>query len=288
MGNVSTGNIVRQGQASQTALRVATARAVHQLLDEPILFEDPLALRILGAAAEQALREDPFQHNEPVQRTMRGTVAVRAKLAEEELAHGIAAGVRQYVVLGAGLDTFAYRNTHPELRVFEVDHPSTQTWKRRMLENAAIPLPPNLTFAPVDFEHGTLPEGLAAAGFRADQPACIAWLGVTMYLTEATILDTIRFAARLPAGSAIVFDFRVPASTMNPVEKVITEIIAQHLAAMGEPWISAFEPGALGDTVRGLGFREVDIHQPDDLNRRYFYRRKDGLRCGGRILCARV
>lgn len=284
----AAGNVVRQGQPSQTAWRVATARAVHQLLDDPILFEDPLALRILGPEVEAKLREDPFEHNEPVQRTMRASVVIRAKLAEEELARGVANGVRQYVVLGAGLDTFAYRNPHAGLRVFEVDHPSTQTWKRQMLEEAGIALSPSLVFTPVDFEHGTLPQGLAAAGFRTDQPACVAWLGVTMYLTEAAIVETLRFIASLPHGSAIVFDFRVPGETMNPVEKLISEIIAQHLAAMGEPWISAFEPAALREKVRSLGFREVETHEPDQLNRRYFYRRKDGLRCGSRILLARV
>lgn len=288
MGEVPPTNIVRQGQASQTALRVATQRAVHQLLDEPILFEDPLALCILGSATEQALRADPFEHNEPIPRSMRATVVVRAKFVEEELAHAVSAGVEQYVVLGAGLDTFAYRNPYPTLRVFEVDHPSTQEWKRRMLAEAAIPLPGNLTFAPVDFERGTLAQGLARAGFRTDQPACFCWLGVTMYLTEAAILETLAFVAGLPKGSSIVFDFRILSSLMNPVERVIAEMIAQHVAAMGEPWLSAFDPAALRETLRGLGFAEVETFEPDMLNRRYLYRRKDGLRGGGRLLLARL
>jgi len=281
-------NIVRQGQASQTAQRVAIGRAVHQLLDEPILFEDPLALRILGAEMEQALREDPFAHNEPIDRGMRAGVVVRAKFIEEELARAVAAGMIQYVVLGAGLDTFAYRNPYPALRVFEVDHPSTQEWKRRLLAEAGIPLPDNLTFTPVDFEHGTLAQSLAEAGFHADQPACICWMGVTMYLTEAAVTETLGYVARLPKGSAIGFDFSVLPSLMNPVERLIVQIVKQQIAAMGEPWLSEFDPAALREKLLGLGFAEAETFEPDVLNRRYLYRRKDGLRCGSRLALARV
>jgi methyltransferase (TIGR00027 family) len=287
MGDIPPTNIVRQGQASQTALRVATARAVHQLLDDPILFEDPLALRILGPATEQSLREDPFAHNEPIDRGMRAGVVVRAKFIEEELARAVGAGVQQYVVLGAGLDTFAYRNPHPALRVFEVDHPSTQEWKRRMLAEAAIPVPGSLTLVPVDFEHGALVQCLAGAGFRADQPACICWMGVTMYLTEAAIMETLGYVARLPNGSSIAFDFSILPSLMNPVERVIFEMIKRHIAAMGEPWVSDFDPAVLRETLLGLGFTEAETYEPDVLNRRYLYRRKDGLRSGGRLALAR-
>ncbi len=281
-------NVVRQGQASQTALRVATARAVHQLLDEPILFEDSQALRILGPATEQALRDDPFAHNEPIDRGMRAGVVVRAKFIEEELARAVGAGVAQYVVLGAGLDTFACRNAYPALHVFEVDHPSTQQWKRRMLAEAAIPEPANVTFAPVDFEHGTLAQALEEAGFRADQPACICWMGVTMYLTEAAIMETLGYVARLPKGSSIGFDFALLPSLMNPVERVIFAMVKQHIAAMGEPWLSDFDPAALREKLVGLNFSEVEIHAPDALNRHYLYRRKDGLRSGGWLALARV
>jgi methyltransferase (TIGR00027 family) len=287
MGDFPPTNIVRQGQASQTALRVATARAVHQLLDEPVLFEDPLALRILGPATEQALRDDPFAHNEPIDRGMRAGVAVRAKFIEEELARAVGDGVAQYVVLGAGLDTFAYRNPYPEVDVFEVDHPSTQQWKRRMLAEAGIPLPDSLTFAPVDFEHGTLAQALAEAGFRADRPACICWMGVTMYLTEAAIMETLGYAAALPKDSSIAFDFTIVPGLMNPVERVIVEMIKQHTAAMGEPWLSDFDPAALREKLLGLGFAEAETFEPDVLNRRYLHRRKDGLRSGGRLCLAR-
>jgi methyltransferase (TIGR00027 family) len=282
-------NIVRAGEPSRTALRVAALRAAHQLLDEPIVFEDPVALRILGPKAEAELRDDPFQYNDPISRGMRATLVVRSRFAEEEVARAVAAGVRQYVVLGAGLDTFAYRNPHAtSLNVFEVDHPSTQQWKRRFLEEAGIPLPDNLTFAPVDFEHRSLAQGLEEAGFRTDRPACFSWLGVTMYLTEPAIMEGLGYVANMPKGSSIVLDFAAPPSMLNPIERAIAEFMRQRFAALGEPWISAFEPASLRKKVLELGFDEVSTFEPDEMNHRYLHRRKDGLRTGGRLLCARV
>ena len=288
MDKVPPVNSVRKGRASETALRVAQARAVHQLLDEPIVFEDPLALRILGAETEAALREDPFEHNDPIQRAMRAGIVVRALCAEDELARAVAAGVRQYVILGAGLDTFAYRNPYPELRVFEVDHPSTQQWKRRCLEEATIAPPSTLTYVPIDFEHQELPRCLAAAGFRSDRPACFSWLGVTMYLTEAAILETLRYVAGLPRDSSITFDFLVTPAVMNPIERAASEIIGQRISAMGEPWVSAFEPAVLQRKTLDQGFRDSRFLDGPELNRRYFHRRKDGLHTNVRIICASV
>jgi methyltransferase (TIGR00027 family) len=283
-------NIIQTGEPSRTAWRVATLRAVHQLLDEPVVLEDPVALPILGARFEAELREDPYIYNEPLSRGLRAALVVRSRVAEDELKHAVEAEIRQYVVLGAGLDTFAYRNPHHDagLRVFEVDHPSTQQWKRRCLHGAGIALPENLVFAPVDFERGTLAQGLAEAGFCSDQPACFSWLGVTMYLTEAAIMDTLDFVARLPKGSSICFDYHVHDSLLNPIQRVIGEVMGQRAAAVGEPWVSAFDPDALCKQLRELGFSEVESYSPDVLNERYLYRRKDGLRTGGRVMCARV
>jgi methyltransferase (TIGR00027 family) len=283
-------NIIRTGEPSRTALRVAMQRAAHQLLDEPIVLEDPIALPILGAETEAAMREDPYQYNEPMMRGLRASLVVRSRVAEDELARAVEQGIRQYVVLGAGLDTFAYRNPHKAtgLRVFEVDHPSTQQWKRRCLSDAGISVPDNLVFAPVDFEHATLAQGLAEAGFHSEQPTCFSWLGVTMYLTEAAIMGTLGFVASLPQGSSICFDYRVAASMLNPIERVIGEVMAQRAAAVGEPWVSAFDPAQLQKQLLQLGFREAENLDPEVLNRRYLYRRKDGLRTNSRMMCARV
>ncbi|GLQ96004.1 class I SAM-dependent methyltransferase [Dyella mobilis] len=287
---VTSENIVRSGEPSRTAWRVAALRAAHQLLDEPIVLDDPVALPILGREREAAMREDPFEYNDPLSRGLRAALVVRSRVAEDELAHAVSAGVRQYVVLGAGLDTFAYRNPHSAigLRVFEVDHPSTQQWKRRCLDAAGIALPENLTFAPVDFERETLARGLSDAGFRADLPACVSWLGVTMYLTEDAIMRTLAFVAKLPRGSSICFDYRLHESLLNPIERVVGEMMGQRAAAIGEPWICAFHPQVLQRQLLALGFSEAETLEPDVLNRRYLFRRKDGLRSGGRVMCARV
>ncbi|GFZ95635.1 class I SAM-dependent methyltransferase [Dyella caseinilytica] len=287
---VTTENIIQTGEPSRTAWRVATLRAVHQLLDEPVVLDDPIALPILGAEFEAELREDPYAYNEPLARGLRAALVVRSRVAEDELARAVDAGVRQYVVLGAGLDTFAYRNPHHgvDLRVFEVDHPSTQQWKRRCLHEAEIASPESLVFAPVDFERGTLAQGLADVGFRSDQPACFSWLGVTMYLTETAIMETLGFVAQRPKGSSICFDYRVPEAMLNPIQRVIGEVMGQRAAAVGEPWISAFDPAVLQKQLLELGFSEAETYDPDTLNLRYLYRRKDGLRTGGRVMCARV
>ena len=145
---------MKENLPSGTAQRVAMRRAAHQLLDDPKVFDDPVALRIIDKESASALQADPHQFEAtPLSPYLRAFVAARSRYAEDELALGVQRGVSQYVILGAGLDTFAYRNPYPEgvLRVFEVDHPATQTWKRARLEEMGIALPGDVTFAPVDF-----------------------------------------------------------------------------------------------------------------------------------------
>jgi methyltransferase (TIGR00027 family) len=194
------------------------------------------------------------------------------------------------VLLGAGLDTFAYRNPYVDqgLRVFEVDHAGTQRWKQQMLAEAGISAPASLTFVPVDFEQDDLGSALRQSGFRADQPACVSWMGMTMYLTPDAVLGTLRTAASFAAGSCLCFDYRVPATMLNPIDRVINEVIEQRMAALGEPWLSTFDPAQLRNQLLELGFSSAESAAPDDLNARYFARRKDGLRTGGgvRIMCA--
>ena len=283
-------NIVRQGEPSRSALKVASLRAVHQLLDEPLVFADPMALPLLGASAEAALRDDPFVLNDPMSRGLRGALVARSRFVEDELARCVAAGVRQYVLLGAGLDTFSYRNPYNDegLRVFEVDHPGTQRWKQQLLAEASIGVPPPLTFVPVDFERDDLGSALRQAGFRADQAACASWMGVTMYLTADAVLNTLGTVAGFAAGSCLCFDYRVPTTMLNPIERVVSDVMEQQIAALGEPWLSTFDPARLQSQLLELGFSSAESATADDLNMRYFARRKDGLRMGGgvRIMCA--
>jgi methyltransferase (TIGR00027 family) len=285
-------NIVHSGLPSRSAWRVAVLRAAHQLLDEPLVFEDALALRILGPVTESQLRDDPFQHDDPLRRGLRAALAVRSRMAEDELARAVEAGVTQYVVLGAGLDTFAYRNIHTPrgLMVYEVDHPSTQAWKQRLLAEAHMRAPDSMKFVAVDFERDSLGERLAAAGLRRDRPAFFSWLGVVVYLERDAVVDTLRFIASMPAGSGVTFDYRAPPTTLNPIERVIDEHIRRVITEEGEPWKSQFDPVGFQGELNALGFSSIRSWDGEELNARYLARRKDGLRTGGafRMMCAKV
>lgn len=282
-------NIIHSGEPSRSALRVAMLRAVHALLDDPIVLDDPVALPLLGREMAEALTADPFVHNDSMSRALRASLVARSRVAEDELARRVGQGLRQYVVLGAGLDTFAARNVHAAigLRVFEVDHPSTQRWKCEALRAAGLDVG-DAVFVPVDFERDDLLQSLRDAGVHLDQPVFFAWLGVTLYLTPEAVMNTLAAVATLPAGSGIVFDYRIPPAQLNPVERAAVEFVSQQIAAMGEPWLSAFDPAALKRQLQELGFDEVDDLDGDRLNQRYFARRKDGLRTGSgtHIMCA--
>lgn len=277
-----TGNIIHSGLPSRTAVRVATLRAAHQLLDEPIVFTDPLAIPILGKELSQTVQEDPYQFNDPMTRGLRAALAVRSRVVEDGLMQAVQSGVLQYVVLGAGLDTFAYRNLDdaPGLQIFEVDHPSTQVWKKALLEKAGIVIPSSLTFAATDFEAKTLKDSLGNAGLRLDQPAYFSWLGVTHYLSEAAIFETLQFIASLPARTEVTFDFRILPDLLNPIDRLINDYLAQQIASMGEPWKSAFDPAALQAILLDIGFQSADDLSSTELNQRYLARRKDGLHVG--------
>lgn len=221
---------------------------------------------------------------------LRTSLVVRARLAEDAWAAAAASGVRQFVVLGAGLDTCAYRRSELGGRVFEVDLPYTQAWKQASLQAAAIAIPDNVTFVPTDFETSTLAQTLAGHGFQADAPAFFSWLGVVMYLPEAAALDTLRFIAGCAAGSGVVFDYVVPASALPVMLRVPLLAMAKHLEASGEPWKSYFVPAELERQLGTLGFARVENFTPDALNQRYLANRADGLRLSGitRLVHAQV
>ena len=289
MGEGGPGRL-RSGEPSATARGVAMRRAAHQLFDDPKVLDDPLATRIIGEDAARGLLDQFDQHQHPFNRALRAHVVARSRYAEDCLHAAYARGVRQYLVLGAGLDTFAWRNPHPDLKVFEIDHPSTQAWKLQRLTEAQVPKPDSLVFAPVDFQTGTLAQGLAAAGFDPARPAFASWLGVSMYLTEDAAMRTLTDLAGMAAGSETVFDFGVPPQTLEPLARMAQEALAARVAAAGEPFLSAFDPATLPERLRALGFSEVEILGGPELNRLYFDGRADGLRLAGasRIARARV
>jgi methyltransferase (TIGR00027 family) len=247
----------------------ATHRAVHQILERGFIFSDPLALTILGQDAE-ALTRDAQAH--PERRGMRLFIAARAHLAESALAAGVAQrGVTQLVVLGAGLDTFAYRTPLAEgLKVFEVDHPATQAWKRRRLVEAGIAVPPAVVYAPVNFERDALIDGLTAAGFDPSRRSFFLWLGVTPYLTSQAVQATLATIGGLPGGGEVAFDYADPPSALTPQARAAHLIRAERVAALGEPWLSYFEAGALRDALIAQGFSTIEDLGPRDMAARYW------------------
>jgi methyltransferase (TIGR00027 family) len=283
---------VEEHKPSRTAFGAAIVRAAHQLLDEPKVFSDPLALRIIGAEAEGNLRNDLAALQTPMRRAQRAGIAARSRFAEDELAKAVGRGVRQYALLGAGLDTFSCRNPHEGdgLRVFEVDHPATQAWKRERL--AAGDLMPKLSsvFASVNFERQTIEEGVAAAGFALDRPAFFSWLGVTTYLTREAALQTLGFVAARPRGSAIVFTYQVPPETLTAEQRADFDARAAWVTAAGEPFQTFFEPADIADELRRLGFATSEDLGPAEMRTRYFAARTDGFAPGpsGHLMLALV
>jgi methyltransferase (TIGR00027 family) len=271
------------GQPSATAERAAIRRASHQLLDDPVVFSDPLALTILGPDLEAALRRDPRSFETPWSRPLRAFLAARSRYAEDALSHAVERGVRQYVVLGAGLDTFAYRGASRSigLHVFEVDCPATQEWKLARLLALGIPIASSVSFVSHDFETGDIAASLAGSGFDAARPAVFAWLGVTPYLTANAIHATLRSVARAGAeGSELVFDFCNPPSSLSRVGQRAFEGLARRLRERGEPWLTFFEPSDLERDVRQSGFSRLEILDPKEIHSRYFGARPDRLTVG--------
>lgn len=272
---------MEEGRSSRTARSVAARRAAHQILDVPPVFEDPLAIKIADADAES---------DGIASRFLRAFIAVRSRFAEDELKSAVARGTLQYVVLGAGLDTFAYRNPYAGLRVFEVDHPATQAWKRHRLASAGIAVPDSLTFAPVDFERQSLRDGLSGIGFQMDRITWFAWLGVVPYLSLEAFRATINFIAAMPGGSGVTFDYSPPRSELNLRQRFALDRLSKRVASAGEPFRLFFKPSDLADELSRAGFHHLEDLGTAELNERYFANRSDGLRLwgGARLMSARV
>ncbi|HEY4184583.1 MAG TPA: class I SAM-dependent methyltransferase [Polyangia bacterium] len=277
-------------EPDHTAVRVALWRALHVAVDPPPhVFADEIGLRL--AAPEDAWRErrdmDPG-----FTRTFRAGIVARARVVEDLVAAEAARGVGQYVILGAGLDTFAQRR--PEvggegresgaggrLHVFEVDQPGTQAWKRRRLVDLGFGVPPWLHLVPVDFEAGdSWLDRLAAAGFDAARPAVVASTGVSMYLTKEAIAATLRQVAGLGPGSTLAMTFILPMDLADPEERAGREIAEKGARAAGTPFISFFAPAEIVELARACGFKEARVVSRDEVVQRYFAGRADGLRPG--------
>ena len=249
------------GQPSLTALTAAAARAAHLIVDSgPPIFADTLAEVMLGERADELIGFHRMHGPHPVLAGARAQVTCRSRYAEDRLAGGIQRGIGQYVVLGAGLDSFGYRSPLADrVRVFEVDHPATQEYKRRIL-----PAPGAVTFVPVDFGRDRLGDALARAGFDLAAPAFASWLGVTMYLDANAIEQTVAVLGGFAPDSEIVVDYMLPASLRDAAGQLYADLVGQALAERGEPWISLFTPAAMAALLRSCGFGAVrDIPQRD-------------------------
>jgi methyltransferase (TIGR00027 family) len=258
---------VRRGQPSHTAFGAATHRAVHQDLEDGAVFRDPLAWTILGADREQALAD---AREAPGRRTLRLFIAARHRFAEESLAAAVARGTTQAVVLGAGLDTFGYRNPHQGLHVWEVDHPDTGAWKRERLTEAGID-PGDVRHVGVDFERDDLVTRLVEAGVDAGRPTFFLWLGVVPYLTREAIVATLTALGHV-TGAEVVLDYPTGTAGLDDESRRRRERLAERTAAAGEPMLTTLEPAALAEILRGAGFDEVE-----DLGRREILTRFFGV-----------
>jgi methyltransferase (TIGR00027 family) len=268
----------RVAQPEDTAVRVALWRALHVEADAPPhVFEDVVGLQLVAPADGWRARPDMS----PFTRPFRASIVARARFIEDLVAERVARGVGQYVILGAGLDTFAQRRAElaSRLLVFEIDRPGPQLWKRQRLLDLGLGVPPFLSFVPVDFEAGDAwLERLAACGFDSGRPALVASTGVSMYLTKDAILATLRQVAALAPGSTLAMSFMLPIELADPEVRPGIERAAAGARANGTPFISFFTPPEMLTLARDAGFKQVQHVSADALAARYFAGRADGLR----------
>jgi len=259
---------MQPGRPSLTALSAARLRAAHQVLDNASILADPLAVRILGDDIQVSIDHARAHGSGP---RLRWFIAARSRIAEEALNEAVNAGATQLVVLGAGLDTLAYRTPLAgRLQIFEVDYPATQARKREMLTKAGIAVPKTLTYVGVDFEQQTLADALDTAGFSAAERSFFSWLGVVPYLTEAAVFGTLGYIAQLPGDAEVVFDYVNPAASIAPEGRAANEALAERVAAVGERFQGYFDTAQLCAKMSSTGFRRVDDIGPERIAARFF------------------
>jgi methyltransferase (TIGR00027 family) len=271
---------MENGQASVTALTAAAARAAHLIVDdEPRIFADTLAADLLGERAEELISYHTLHGTHPVLSGARVQVACRSRYTEDALARAIATGVSQYAILGAGLDSFAYRDgLAGRVRVFEVDHPASQEAKRAALAAAGISVPGNVIFVPADLAADSLTRCLRAAGFDASAPAMFGWLGVTMYLTADAIAKTMTAVSGFARGSELIADYMLPQDARDEAGALHGRLVAQASAERGEPWRSCFTPREIADLARRAGLGAARSIRQRDTIPPELWRRTDSLR----------
>ncbi|MEV7964872.1 SAM-dependent methyltransferase [Sphaerisporangium sp. NPDC088356] len=268
------------GEPSQTALMAAAARAAHLIVDdEPKIFADTLAYELLGDRAEELVGYHRAHGTHLVLSGARAAAVTRSRYTEDRLAEAIRGGIDQYVILGAGLDSYAYRaEPAGQVRVFEVDHPATQRWKRRKLEDAGIAAPGAVTFVPLDFETESLLDHLVHHGFDPSRPAFVSWLGVTMYLTREAIGQTLAVIGGLAPGTEVVADSMLPEDLRDEAGQAYVEAVMPVSAGGGEPWLTFLGPDGMASLLKEHGFDVMGHARQRDAVDAALWNRSDTLR----------
>jgi len=266
-------------ESSQTALTAAAARAAHLIVDQPPwIFADTLALELLGNHGPELVAYHRAHGTHLVLSGARGQVTCRSRYAEDCLAAAVDGGVSQYLMLGAGLDSFAYRSDLADrVRVFEVDHPGSQEFKRRRLSAAGIAAPENVELVAFEFESESLVGVLTRRGFDPGRPAFVSWLGVTMYLTEPTIGQTLAEIGGLAPGTEIVADYMLPADLRDEDGSAYAEQVAPIAAERGEPWRSFLSPAQMSELLVSGGLTPLGHIRQCDVGDSMTWKRSDSL-----------
>jgi len=258
---------MKPNEPSRTALIPARQRAAHQLLDHGAILNDPFAMKILCEDEKGVLK---FANAHPLASIGRLFTAARSRIAEDALSGAVERGIRQIVILGAGLDTFALRSPHSarQIRIYEADHPATLAWKRERLAEAQLALPPSLILVPVDFERDDLGKTLAAVGFQQNSPAFFTWLGVVPYLTEHAIGTTLGYMGSIQ-NSELVFDYMEPPQAFSEEIRDLVTKRTEQLQKMDERSASRFEPAGIAALLRSHGFCDIEDINFEDIRSRF-------------------
>jgi methyltransferase (TIGR00027 family) len=275
---------MQEGQPSRTAIVSAMMRATHLALDgEPKILEDYFARGLSGVTDNDPLANVDFLQR-PAFRQLRALMVLRNRYVEDELQDSLRHRVTQYVILGAGLDSFAYRRSARlrDLHIFEIDHPVTQRWKQSRLQALGIPVPDTVHFVPVNFESERFSDKLKACTFNPTQPTFFSWLGVSQYLTRAALEATLQEVTRCAtAFRQLVMDFVVPESTLGSMDQQQIIEMRTRSGKLGEPWLSYYEPNELQQLLKVSGFVHIVHFSPALAVERYFSGRSDGLTHSG-------
>jgi methyltransferase (TIGR00027 family) len=280
------------GQPSQTMVQTALLRAVHQLLDEPRIFDDPIAVDLVPEASRDAILGAEAKYRTPILSGRRAHVALRSRFAEDRLAAAAARGVRQYVIAAAGLDTFPWRQPSfaRQMRIFVADLPESLAVLQDCVRRRGLPQPANVAYVPIDLEHKDLLEPLVAAGFDPQRPAFCSALGIVQFLTLEAVDALLTFSAKCGKYSEIVFSFTPPDDELGERELRRVHESQVRTQGYGEPWLTRLRGSQLTARLRLLGFSDIELLTPDLANQRYFHGRSDGLAStsSGQVIAAAV